>query len=56
LTYDEVTIIGGKNEHYAEIYNMAKDSETITYEITTRINPIIKRFYGINPKIKRVFR
>jgi alanine racemase len=54
--YDEVSIIGGKNNNYAEAYNMAKDSETITYEITTRINPIIKRFYGINPKIKRFLR
>lgn len=54
--YDEVSIIGGKNKHYAEAYDMASDSETITYEITTRINPIIKRFYGINPKIKRILK
>lgn len=51
--YDEVSIIGGKNKHYAEAYDIAQDSETITYEITTRINPVIKRFYGISPKIKR---
>ncbi len=54
--YDEVSIIGGKNKHYAEAYDMASDSETITYEITTRINPIIKRFYGINLKIKRILK
>lgn len=54
---DEVAIIGGgsKNKlgHYAEADMMAQDADTINYEITTRINPIIKRFYRINPKIIR---
>lgn len=50
---DEVSIIGGEYGHYAEADIMAQDSDTINYEITTRINPIIKRFYRINPKIKR---
>ena len=53
---DEVNIIGGKEdkkEHYAEADIMAQDADTINYEITTRINPIIKRFYRINPLIKR---
>jgi len=51
---DEVAIIGGDHGHYAEADQMAEDSDTINYEITTRINPIIKRFYRINPFIKRV--
>jgi alanine racemase len=50
---DEVAIIGGDYGHYAEADMMAQDSDTINYEITTRINPIIKRFYRINPLIKR---
>ena len=50
---DEAVIIGGEYEHYAEADQMAQDSDTINYEITTRINPIIKRFYRINPLIKR---
>lgn len=50
---DEVAIIGGKSGHYAEADQMAQDSDTINYEITTRINPIIKRFYRINPEITR---
>lgn len=53
---DEVAIIGGKggkHGHYAEADTMAQDSDTINYEITTRINPVIKRYYRINPKIKR---
>ena len=50
---DEVAIIGGDYGHYAEADIMAQDSDTINYEITTRINPIIKRFYRINPLIKR---
>jgi alanine racemase len=51
---DEVAIIGGDFGHYAEADLMAQDSDTINYEITTRINPIIKRFYRINPLVKRV--
>lgn len=54
---DEVAIIGGKgikNGHYAEADVMAQDSDTINYEIVTRINPIIKRFYRINPEIFRI--
>lgn len=51
---DEVAIIGGKYGHYAEADQMAQDSDTINYEITTRINPIIKRFYRINPEITRI--
>lgn len=51
---DEVAIIGGERGHYAEADVMAQDSDTINYEITTRINPIIKRFYRINPGIKRI--
>lgn len=50
---DEVAIIGGDHGHYAEADQMAQDSDTINYEITTRINPIIKRFYRINPLVKR---
>jgi alanine racemase len=50
---DEVSIIGGEPGHYAEADIMAQDSDTINYEITTRINPIIKRYYRINPLIKR---
>jgi alanine racemase len=54
---DEVAIIGGGKKgrlgHCAEADMMAQDSDTINYEITTRINPIIKRYYRINPKIKR---
>ncbi len=50
---DEVAIIGGDSGHYAEADMMAQDSDTINYEITTRINPIIKRFYRINPLVKR---
>ncbi len=50
---DEVAIIGGDHGHYAEADMMAQDSDTINYEITTRINPIIKRFYRINPLVKR---
>lgn len=50
---DEVAIIGGDTGHYAEADQMAQDADTINYEITTRINPIIKRFYRINPVIKR---
>ncbi len=53
---DEVAIIGGEHGHYAEADMMAQDSDTINYEITTRINPIIKRFYRINPTIKRVLK
>jgi alanine racemase len=53
---DEVSIIGGKNAHYAEADTMAQDSDTINYEITTRINPIIKRFYRINPEIPRLLK
>lgn len=41
---DEVAIIGGEKGYYAEADMMAQDSDTINYEITTRINPIIKRF------------
>ncbi len=51
---DEVAIIGGEHGHYAEADVMAQDSDTINYEITTRINPIIKRFYRINPLVKRI--
>ncbi len=51
---DEVAIIGGDFGHYAEADMMAQDSDTINYEITTRINPIIKRFYRINPLVKRI--
>lgn len=50
---DEVAIIGGDTGHYAEADQMAQDADTINYEITTRINPIIKRFYRINPLVKR---
>lgn len=50
---DEVAIIGGDTGHYAEADQMALDADTINYEITTRINPIIKRFYRINPLVKR---
>ncbi|KKR79066.1 MAG: alanine racemase [Candidatus Nomurabacteria bacterium GW2011_GWA2_40_9] len=56
---DEVAIIGGKGikrGHYAEADMMAQDSDTINYEIVTRINPIIKRFYRINPEIVRVLK
>ncbi len=53
---DEVAIIGGEKGHYAEADIMAQDSDTINYEITTRINPIIKRFYRINPLIKRILK
>lgn len=53
---DEVTIIGGDNAHYAEADIMAQDSDTINYEITTRVNPIIKRFYRINTAVKRVLK
>jgi len=53
---DEVAIIGGDHGHYAEADMMAQDADTINYEITTRINPILKRFYGINPKIKRMLK
>lgn len=49
----EVAIIGGKDGHYAEADMMASDADTINYEIVTRINPIIKRFYRINPEIER---
>lgn len=51
---DEVTIIGGEYGHYAEADMIAQDSDTINYEIVTRINPIIKRFYRINLEIKRI--
>ncbi len=51
---DEVAIIGGNHGHYAEADIMAQDSDTINYEIVTRINPIIKRYYRINPTIKRI--
>jgi alanine racemase len=51
---DEVVIIGGKSGHYADADMMAQDADTINYEITTRINPIIKRFYRINPLLPRV--
>ena len=51
---DEVAIIGGDYGHYAEADIMAQDSDTINYEITTRINPIIKRFYRINPLLPRI--
>lgn len=50
---DEVAIIGGDTGHYAEADQMAQDADTINYEITTRINPIIKRFYRINPLVHR---
>ncbi len=53
---DEVAIIGGDYGHYAEADMMAQDSDTINYEITTRINPIIKRFYSINPLLKRILK
>jgi len=53
---DEVAIIGGEYGHYAEADIMAQDSDTINYEITTRINPIIKRFYRINSSIKRILK
>ncbi len=53
---DEVSIIGGEHGHYAEADQMAQDSDTINYEITTRINPIIKRFYRINPEIPRLLK
>ena len=53
---DEVAIIGGEYGHYAEADQMAQDSDTINYEITTRINPIIKRFYRINPEIRRIIK
>jgi len=53
---DEVAIIGGAGGHYAEADMMAQDSDTINYEITTRINPIIKRFYRINPEIARILK
>ena len=53
---DEVAIIGGEYGHYAETDQMAQDSDTINYEITTRINPIIKRFYRINPEIRRIIK
>ena len=53
---DEVAIIGGAVGHYAEADMMAQDSDTINYEITTRINPIIKRFYRINPEIARILK
>ncbi len=52
-TGDEVAIIGGDSGHYAEADMMAQDADTINYEITTRINPIIKRFYRINPLVRR---
>jgi alanine racemase len=51
--WDEVVVIGGREGHYAEADMLAQDADTINYEITTRINPIIKRFYRINPTIKR---
>ncbi len=51
---DEIDIIGGSHGHYAEADMLAQDADTINYEIVTRINPIIKRFYRLNPKIKRV--
>lgn len=50
---DEVSIIGGENKHWAEADMLAQDSDTINYEIVTRINPIIKRFYRINPEVAR---
>lgn len=50
---DEIAIIGGDHGHYAEADVMAQDADTINYEITTRINPIIKRFYRLNPTMKR---
>jgi alanine racemase len=53
---DEIAIIGGDYGHYAEADIMAQDSDTINYEITTRINPIIKRFYRINPLVKRIIK
>lgn len=53
---DEVAIIGGDHGHYAEADLMAQDSDTINYEITTRINPIIKRFHRINPLVKRLLK
>jgi len=51
---DEVAIVGGEHGHYAEADMMAQDSDTINYEITTRINPIIKRFYRINYLLPRI--
>lgn len=53
---DDVAIIGGDHGHYAEADVMAQDSDTINYEIVTRINPIIKRYYRINPFIKRILK
>lgn len=50
---DEVTIIGGNSKHYAEADMLAQSADTINYEIVTRINPILKRFYSINPELKR---
>lgn len=43
---DEVTVIGTKGEHYAksDTDTVAQNSETINYEIVTRINPLLKRF------------
>ncbi len=51
---DEVAVIGGEHGHYAEADMMASDADTINYEIVTRINPIIKRFYRINPQVRRI--
>ncbi len=51
--FDEVIIAGGKS-HIADIYQIAQDTESIVYEVSTKINPIIKRYYSINPDIKRV--
>lgn len=53
---DEVAIIGGAHGHYAEADAMAQDSDTINYEITTRINPVIKRYYRINPLVRRIIK
>lgn len=53
---DQVAIIDGDTGHYAEADQMAEDADTINYEIVTRINPIIKRFYRKNPTNKRIIK
>ena len=43
--WDEVVIIGEQNGEYIGAEEIARQLNTISYEIVTRINPLLPRIY-----------
>ena len=43
--WDEVVLIGGQNKERITAEELAKKADTISYEVVSRINPLLPRVY-----------